>query len=468
MPNNNTHRPEDWYRQPDFPDQQEAGLWYSDSSDLVIPRLADAGCSTHQPPPRSVSSLGDNEDKRKKRRRTKIISLSVCACLVLAAMVAAAVQIAGMFRVRIIPSTAEIPYLELYPGDTDQAESEIPEDYRDYFDSVFQGEAGVGIPQGELGTGVTVELAPAASGEMSYQQIYETVSPAVVGIITYVDGMEYGWGSGVVFTPDGYIITNTHVLSSSAAAEVIFADGTQLEAKLIGADEKSDIAVIRVEGENLPYASFGDSESLQVGDEVFAIGNPLGPAYAGTMTNGIISAISRDINYNGHTMTLLQTNAALNDGNSGGPLVNAAGQVIGITNMKIMFNYYSTVEGIGFAIPSTVVKEVADQLIAYGVVLGEPTIGIVAGSVSSQAMALYDLPKGVYVSQVNEGSDAKEKGLQGGDVILEVNGITVTSVAEVNAIKDELQVGDTIDLTVYREGKTFEMTVALVDKSEIE
>lgn len=468
MPDNNTHRPEDWYRQPDLPEQKEAGLWYSDSSDLVIPRLADAGCSTHQPPPRSVSSLGDNEDKRKKRRRTKIISLSVCACLILVAMVVAAVQIAGMFRVRIITDTAEIPYPELYPGDTDQAETEIPEDYRDYFDSYFQSAAGVDIPQGELGTGVTVELVPAASGEMSYQQVYETVSPAVVGIITYVDGMEYGWGSGVVFTPDGYIITNTHVLSGSDAAMVIFADGTELEATLIGADEKSDIAVIKVEGEKLPYASFGDSESLRVGDEVFAIGCPLGPQYAGTMTDGIISAINRNILYNGHTLTLLQTNAALNEGNSGGPLVNAAGQIIGITNMKIMFNYYSTVEGIGFAIPSTVVKEVADQLIAYGVVLGEPTIGIVAGSVSSQAMALYDLPRGVYVSQVNEGSDAKEKGLREGDVILEVNGIAVTSVAEVNAIKDELQVGDTIDLTVYREGKTFEMTVALVDKSEIE
>ena len=467
MPDKNTHLPENWYRQPAFPDSSEAGLWYSDASELVIPQLTDAGCSTHQPPPRSVSSLGDNEDKRKKRRRTKIISLSVCACLVLAAMVVAAVQIAGMFRIQIITDPSEMPSLEMFPSDAIQ-EGETYEDYRDYFDNYFAGAPGVSIPQGELGTGVTVELEPKASGEMSYQQIYEAVSPAVVGIITYVDGLEYGWGSGVVFTPDGYIITNTHVLTGSDAATVIFSDGTEMEAQLMGADEKSDIAVIRVEGEDLPYAPFGDSESLQVGDEVFAIGNPLGPEYAGTMTNGIISAISRNINYNGHTMTLLQTNAALNEGNSGGPLVNAAGQVVGITNMKIMFNYYATVEGIGFAIPSAVVKEVADELIDHGIVLGEPTIGIVAGSVSSEAMALYGLPRGVYVSDVNEGSDAKEQGLREGDVILEVNGIAVASVAEVNAIKGDLQVGDTIDLTVYREGETFDMTIALVDKSQIQ
>lgn len=420
-------------------------------------------------PPRSVSSLGDNEDKKKKRRRTKIISLSVCACLVLAAMVVAAVQIAGVFRIRIVTDPAELPSLELYPNPSmDGGQQETYEDYRDYFDHYFVGDPGVNIPQGELSTGVTVELEPKASGEMTYQQIYEAVSPAVVGIITYVDGMEYGWGSGVVFTPDGYIITNTHVLTGSDAAKVIFADGTELEARLMGADEKSDIAVIRVEGANLPYAPFGDSESLQVGDEVFAIGNPLGPEYAGTMTNGIISAISRDLVYNGHTMTLLQTNAALNEGNSGGPLVNAAGQVIGITNMKIMYSYNAAVEGIGFAIPSTVVKEVADELIRNGIVLGEPTIGIVAGSVSTEAMALYGLPKGVYVSEVNEGSDAKKQGLREGDVILEVNGVAVTTVAEVNLMKEDLQVGDTIDLTVYREGKTFDMTIALVDKSEIE
>jgi serine protease Do len=185
------------------------------------------------------------------------------------------------------------------------------------------------------------------------------------------------------------------------------------------------------------------------------------------MTNGIISAINRNISYNGHNMTLLQTNAALNEGNSGGPLVNAYGQVVGITNMKIMSSYYTTVEGIGFAIPSKVVKQIADQLIADGVVSGYPTIGIVAGAVSTEAQRLYDLPNGVYVSQVNDGSDAKTKGMQVGDIILAVNGQSVTSVAEVNAIKEGFGVGDTLTLTIYREGETFDLDVVLVDQIDL-
>ena len=464
MPDRETHRPEDWYRKSGYPDLKEAGLWYSDSSDLVIPRLTDAGCSTHQPPPRSVSFEGD---KAKKRRRTKIISLSVCACLVLVAMIVAAWQIAGMFRVRVVVDAADMPSPDVFEFGTGE-EQETFDDFREYFENYYVSDSDVSIPRGETGTGVTVKLAPLSELEMSLQEIYAQVSPAVVSITTYLNGEKYSWGTGVVFTSDGYIITNTHVLSGGDAAIVAFADGTEYEALLIGADEASDIAVLRVEAEGLAYAAFGNSDELLVGDMAVAIGNPLGEAYAGTMTDGIISAINRNVVYNGHTMTLLQTNAALNGGNSGGPLINAAGQVIGITNMKIMSNYFSTVEGIGFAIPSTVVKEVADELIANGIVMGEPTIGIVAGSVSREAMELYDMPAGVYVSEVNEGSDAKLKGLQVGDVILEVNGTAVTTVAEINLIKEGLQVGDTLDLLIWREGKTLDMTIELVDRSVIQ
>lgn len=464
MPDKETHRPEDWYRKSGYPDMKEAGSRYSDSSDLVIPRLADAGCSTHQPPPRSVSFEGDKE---KKRRRTKILSLSVCACLLLAAMIVAAWQIAGMFRVRVVTDTAQLPADEVFRFDSGE-EQEVYEDFREYFANYYVGDPDVNIPQGELGTGVTVELVPLSESELPLQDIYAMVSPAVVGVTTFLEGQEYSWGTGVVFTSDGYIITNTHVLTGGDAAVVTFADGTEYEAMLIGADEASDIAVLRIEGEDLPYAEFGHSDGLQVGDEVAAIGNPIGQAYSGTMTNGIISAINRNISYNGHSMTLLQTNAALNEGNSGGPLVNAAGQVVGITNMKIMSTYFATVEGIGFAIPSTVVKEVADELIEKGIVMGEPTIGIVAGSVSAEAMELYGMPAGVYISEVNDGSDAKKQGLRVGDVILEVNEIPVTTVAEINSIKEGLQVGDTLDLTIWREGKTLDVTIELVDRSVIQ
>lgn len=456
--------PDVWYRMSDASPQGTEQFWEDDVSVAVNAQPTDAGCSTHQPPPRTV---GFADKTMKRRRRTKIISLSVSAVVLLAGVVFATLKIAGTFDK---PAAEQIETGKASSGEIlpDTGDSEEKYDnYRDYFENYYSLPSGVNIPHGENTGEVTVEISPITGKELTLQEIYEKVSPAVVGITCYYDGEKYSWGTGVVFRADGYVITNTHVLEGADAAMVIFADGRELEAVLLGSDDASDIAVLKVEGEDLPFADFGNSDQLKVGDEAIAIGNPLGEDYAGTMTNGIISAINRNITYNGHTMTLLQTNAALNEGNSGGPLINSRGQVIGITNMKIMSSYYTTVEGIGFAIPSTVVKEIADQLIAGGVVLGEPTIGIVAGSVSSQAMETYGLPAGVYVTEVNDGSDAKEKGLQEGDIILEVNDIPVTSVAEVNLIKEDLAVGDELKLKVYREGDTFEVTIELVDKSVI-
>ncbi len=467
MPEHSTRRPADWYSS-----STEQANWYKDPSHVVIPQPAEAGCSTHQPPPRSAGFEGQ---KAKRRRRTKIISLSACALLVCVALGVALWQITVQLK-NLSSQTADggsSAVIVIPNGDsgTDSGESDggsVYDDYQEYFEAYYSTSSEITIPAAETGTGVTLTLAEAQGEELSLQDIYDLVSPAVVGITAYIEGYEYSYGTGVVFTADGYIITNTHVLEGCDAATVKFSDGTEYEALLVGSDESSDIAVLYIDGENLPYAEFGDSDALRVGDQAIAIGNPLGETYSGTMTNGIISAINRNITYNGHTMTLLQTNAALNEGNSGGPLINAYGQVVGITNMKIMSTYYSTVEGIGFAIPSSVVKEVADQLIEYGVVLGEPTIGIVAGSVSAEAMELYNLPEGIYVSEVSEGSDALEKGLQAGDVITAVNGEAVTSVADVNLIKEGYEVGDTIILTVYRDGETFDLEIELVDKSQIE
>ena len=366
----------------------------------------------------------------------------------------------------------QVPYAggEVFRAGSEAGDSLPPEvfdDFRDYFDQYYTVSDEILLPKAEIGSGMTLTLQEPSKKTLSLQEIYDQVSPAVVGITTYLDGESFGWGTGVVFSPDGYIITNTHLLQSCTSARVVFSNGQRYDASLVGADTASDIAVIRVDGENLPYAVFGRSDGMKVGDEAVAIGNPLGSAYSGTMTNGIISAIDRNVVYDGHTMTLLQTNAALNEGNSGGPLINSAGQVIGITNMKIMHSYDATVEGIGFAIPSSVVKQVADQLLEQGVVSGKPAIGIVAGAVNAEAMEIYGLPQGVYVTEVNEGSDALEQGLQTGDVITAVNGQSVTSVADVNLIKEKRRVGDTITLTVYRDGETFDLEITLVDQADI-
>lgn len=462
MSQNTTPQTGNWYS-PD-PARDGASAWYQ----AVSARTAAA------PAPAAPSIARPATEKQCRRRKwTKVVSLSVCGALICAAVAVAALNSDFFLRLRgIEPQSSDRAYSYFYDfGDGGFSEPVQPEDqyddFRDYFASYYSGSSEITLPAAPTGTGVKLRLYPRQEKELSLQEIYDKVSPAVVGINAYVGDQPYSWGTGVVFTADGYIITNTHIIQGCSKAQVVFADGTEYDASLVGADEASDIAVLDIDGEDLPFARFGNSDTLQVGDKALAIGNPLGKEYTGTMTDGIISAIDRNVTYGGHTMTLLQTNAALNEGNSGGPLIDAAGQVVGITNMKIMSSYTTTVEGIGFAIPSAVVKSVADQLIENGLVPGEPTIGIVAGPVSAEAMELYDLPRGIYVSEVDEGSDALEKGLRTGDVITAVNGQSVSSVAQVNAIKEGMEVGDSLTLTVYRDGKTFDMEVELVDRADI-
>lgn len=321
------------------------------------------------------------------------------------------------------------------------------------------------IPAAETGTGVTMTLAAAGGEERTLQEIYAQCLPSVVGVRTQLSETEYSTGTGVVMTADGYLITNTHVLDDGYAVTVTLSDGAEYEAKLVGADAISDLAVLKIEASGLTPATFGDSTDLQVGDRVVTIGNPLGEDLRGTMTDGIVSAINRDITYNGHSMTLIQTNAAINEGNSGGPLINMYGQVVGITNMKAVST--NGVEGIGFAIPTASAVSVVDALIAEGEVSGRVSIGITIRAVDSSAVAYYGLPDGLYIESVSEGSDAAAQGVQSGDILVAVNGESVSSTYDVNAIKDGMQVGDTLTLTLYRDGETFDVDVKLVDTNDI-
>lgn len=439
-------------------EQDRVTGWYPKGT----PDAADINTWYSEPEQRWSAPAEAPVPDEKKRRRTRTVALWVFAALLVCAVVLSAIRVISRANIRIVTDVDNGSASITIPGMPDD---EVLEDFRDYFANYYTGSDSVAIPRTTAGKGVSLTLHPASGEELSLQEIYVRVSPAVVGIVSMHDGEEYGWGTGVVFRSDGYIITNTHIIAGCDGARVTFTDGRVYEAMLIGEDSESDIAVLKIDAEGLACAEFGDSGAIQVGDEAIAIGNPLGEEYAGTMTNGIISAISRNVRNNGHSMTLLQTNAALNEGNSGGPLVNIYGQVIGITNMKIMGVYTSTVEGIGFAIPSAVVKEIADELMASGQISGRPTIGITAGAVSNEAMALYDLPAGVYVSSVEEVSDARAKGMQVGDIILEVNGEKVCSVSEVNAIKDQFGVGDTLTMLIYREGETLEMEIELIDSA---
>ena len=263
------------------------------------------------------------------------------------------------------------------------------------------------------GDAVALELI---SGEgrddLSYQEIYRKNIPSVVTVRTLQDG-GYGVGTGIVLTTDGYILTNSHVIEGGYSIVVALNGGSEYPAKLVGRDGETDLAVLKIEARQLTPAEFGDPEELEVGDEALAIGNPLGEEFRGTLTNGIISAINRDVWVDGRQMTLIQTTAALNEGNSGGPLINLKGQVIGVNTIKMMSSY-STIEGLGFAIPMSAARPIVEELISQGYLTARLTIGIY-GMPSSD-------PPGVLVDSVIEATGAAEGGLLPGDVITAVNG----------------------------------------------
>ena len=300
------------------------------------------------------------------------------------------------------------------------------------------------------------------------EEIYKKVSPSIVSVIaTTASGV--GSGSGVIMSEDGYIITNNHVVEGAQSVTVQLSDSTQYDATIIGTDEQTDLAVLKVEPKDtLTAAEFGDSDELQPGEYAYAIGSPGGVQFANTITGGRISAINRDVTINDRVMTLIQTDASINPGNSGGALINKYGQVVGITSAKLSSSGFgeASVEGMGFAIPINTAKEVVDELIANGYVAGRPSIGISGYNVESADGSI----SGVQVQTIDSRAKAASEGLQVGDVIIAVNGTPTPTMDDINEIKEDMKAGDKLTLTVYRisTGKTLNLTVTLTDAHDLE
>ena len=303
---------------------------------------------------------------------------------------------------------------------------------------------------------------------MAGEDIYKKVNPSVVSVIsTTSEGT--GSGSGVIMSKDGYIITNNHVVDGAQSVSVQLSDGTSLDAKIIGTDEQTDLAVIKVTPKSdLTAAEFGDSDELEPGEYAYAIGSPGGVQFANTITGGRISAINRDLTVNDRVMTLIQPDASINTGNSGGALINKYGQVVGITSAKLSGNAFgsATVEGMGFAIPINTAKDIVDELIQNGYVSGRPSIGITGQNVESADGKV----SGVQVYSIDSRAKAASEGLQVGDVITAVDGTPTPDMDKVNELKQDKKAGDKLTLSVYRisTGKTLNITITLTDSHDLE
>ncbi len=305
-------------------------------------------------------------------------------------------------------------------------------------------------------------------------QVYELTVNSVVGINTEITTNVFGQeavsassGSGFILSEDGYIITNCHVVEGASVIRVALFNGDEFEAELVGSDNRFDIAVLKIEAKGLPAVSVADSDTLKVGEEVVAIGNPLGELTF-TMTNGILSALDREINTDGNPQNMLQTNAAINSGNSGGPLFDMDGNVIGVTTAKYSGSSSSgtSIEGLGFAIPINDALKVAYDLVEYGYVKGQAYLGVTVETLDSQTASYYSLPVGPRVAAVNPGSCAEKAGITVGDIILRFNGIDVeNNTALLSALK-KVQAGDTVNVTLFRAGADLEVSVTLDERPE--
>ena len=325
----------------------------------------------------------------------------------------------------------------------------------------------------------SAQLAAYKNGKkvLTIPEIAEQVGPSVVGVINkttvqpqkyydpfsgryyYSSGdgstdgqtVEQGSGSGIIFQDDGYIVTNQHVIDGASEISVILNTGDEFTAKLVGQDTKTDLAVLKIDpgSTKLTAATLGDSTTVQVGETAVAIGNQ---EFSGSVTAGIISAVNRTMNIDNRTYNLLQTDAAINSGNSGGALINQYGEVIGINSVKLST---TGVEGMGFAIAISEAKPIIDDLMASGYVTGRPLVGI----------GIKDTGYGLFIGSVSEGSGAAEAGLKVNDMILEVDGQKVSSTEEVNEIRDKKKAGDYLTFKILRDGETMEVQVRLMEDS---
>ena len=420
-----------------------------------VPPYAGVGANTPNPqrpayqpaPPVSPEGYGQQKKEKKKEKTVRTFSTTALVFILIGAVILSFAS--GMLGALLVEGGFETGILS--DGDTNKPAGDLVIDKTDKDDA-------------------DKELSGTVSGSYDISDVCAVVSASVVEITTEFNQTAYGYyqyvqegaGSGVIITEDGYLLTNAHVITNSQsgkladAIKVRLTNGEEYEAKIIGNDSDSDIALLKIEGEKFSAATVGNSDSIKVGEQVIAVGNPLGEL-GGTVTSGIVSATNREITVENNKMTLIQIDAAINPGNSGGGLFNTKGELIGIVNAKTTD---VTVEGLGFAIPVNEAVNVAEELQEHGYVTGKTHIGISLADVTDSFTAYYNFGSqatGVYIVMVQEGYN--DKVLKSGDRITAINDQEITSSEDVKEIISECEVGDKLTFTVSRGGKIIDLEV---------
>ena len=398
----------------------------------------------HQPLPSAMSAppVSDGAGSARRRRIGLWISLGVVALLL-------AVAVAGSFLFRV-----EEPAL---PEGEDSASSIV---------DIFSSDAKTTIPVSHEKTDFRFRLATETPAEeLTATEVFAKVNPAVVMVLSQQGNRTY-LGTGIMMTPDGYLLTNAHVVAGGSSCQIVLDSGVFYDCELVGMDEARDLAVLHaLDAGNLPTAEFANSDYCWVGDTVYVIGNPLGVQFRCTLTNGILSGIQRQLTVDGTEMTMLQTTAAVNSGNSGGPLINAYGQVIGIVTLKwsntAVDAHAATIEGMGFAIPTVDARYVVNALLKDGEFKGLPTLGItVKTDTSGDSSSLI-------VQEVTPGYGGAKAGVQAGDIILAADGVPVSTTDDLLQARDLHTVGESLTLTLQRGEDQLTLEIPISAPSEL-
>lgn len=397
--------------------------------------------------------------KSRKATEKKSIAVPVLACILVASLIFSGFQTLFIFGL----TTGKFGIMS-YTRGKDNSEDTAPA-------ATLPNRDISELPPPSFSLELSASVTDPNKTTLSIPEIVREVSPATVSIyiIEVVDGQgeaPVSAGSGFIITDDGYIVTNAHVIEAAIDNEeqyyvAVNVPGyeSKIKATIIGKDIQTDIAVIKlVEEGPYPTVTLGDSDTLQVGELVVAIGNPLG-RLEGTVTAGVVSALNREMNNNGYTMDLIQTDASVNEGNSGGPLINSFGEVIGVTNAKM-----GSAEGLGFAIPVTAVNSVIESIINYGMVIGRTYLGVSVRTIEENSF--YSAQAGVYVAECDVGGPGEAAGFLPGDRIISMDGVDIQRSNDIIDVRNSHSVGDVVTFVVDRDGEIIELELTIGDSSE--